>query len=126
MGRYYDGDVEGKWWFGVQSSDTPERFGGYETHIDYTICNDDTFKSGIKLIKEDLGDKLEWLQQFFDENNGYNDAMLMEFMIKKNPRYDKSELRKDLENYADYEFSMQVKEYFDDTDNEYCHVNSEL
>jgi len=126
MGRYYDGDVEGKWWFGVQSSDTPERFGGYETHIDYTICNDDTFKSGIKLIKEDLGDKLEWLQQFFDENNGYNDAMLMEFMIKKNPRYDKSELSQDLENFADYEFAMQVKEHFDDTGNEYCHVNSEL
>ena len=126
MGRYYDGDVEGKWWFGVQSSDTPERFGGYETHIDYTICNDDTFKSGIKLIKEDLGDKLEWLQQFFDENNGYNDAMLMEFMMKKNPRYDKSELRRDLENFADYEFAMQVKEYFDDTGEEYCNVNSEL
>ena len=126
MGRYYDGDVEGKWWFGVQSSDTPERFGGYETHIDYTICNDDTFKSGIKLIKEDLGDKLEWLQQFFDENNGYNDAMLMEFMIKKNPRYDKSELSQDLENFADYEFAMQVKEYFDDTGEEYCNVNSEL
>jgi len=126
MGRYYDGDVEGKWWFGVQSSDTPERFGGYETHIDYTICNDDTFKSGIKLIKEDLGDKLEWLQQFFDENNGYNDAMLMEFMMKKNPRYDKSELSQDLENFADYEFAMQVKEHFDDTGNEYCHVNSEL
>ena len=126
MGRYYDGDVEGKWWFGVQSSDTPERFGGYETHIDYTICNDDTFKSGIKLIKEDLGDKLEWLQQFFDENNGYNDAVLMEFMLKKNPRYDKSELSQDLENFADYEFAMQVKEYFDDTGNEYCHVNSEL
>ena len=126
MGRYYDGDVEGKWWFGVQSSDTPERFGGYETHIDYTICNDDTFKSGIKLIKEDLGDKLEWLQQFFDENNGYNDAMLMEFMIKKNPRYDKSELSQDLENFADYEFAMQVKEYFDETGEEYCNVNSEL
>mgnify|MGYP006408842195 FL=1 len=126
MGRYYDGDVEGKWWFGVQSSDTPERFGGYETHIDYTICNDDTFKSGIKLIKEDLGDKLEWLQQFFDENNGYNDAMLMEFMIKKNPRYDKSELSQDLENFADYEFAMQVKEYFDETGEECCNVNSEL
>ena len=42
MGRYYNGDVEGKWWFGVQSSDTPEKFGGYETHIDYTISNNDS------------------------------------------------------------------------------------
>tara|TARA_R100001129_G_scaffold141987_1_gene103214 strand:- start:1689 stop:2069 length:381 start_codon:yes stop_codon:yes gene_type:complete len=126
MGRYYSGDVEGKWWFGVQSSNTPIKFGGTETFIDYTICNDGTFKRQVKQLKQDLGDKLEWLQQFFDENNGYNDAMLMEFMMKKNPRYDKSELRKDLENFADYEFAMQVKEYFDDTGNEYCHVNSEL
>ena len=126
MGRYYSGDVEGKWWFGVQSSNTPIKFGGTETFIDYTICNDDTFKRQVKQLKQDLGDKLEWLQQFFDENNGYNDAMLMEFMMKKNPRYDKSELRRDLENFADYEFAMQVKEYFDDTGEEYCNINSEL
>ena len=126
MGRYYDGDVEGKWWFGVQSSDTPIKFGGHETFIDYTICNDDTFKGQVKQLKQDLGDKLEWLQQFFDENNGYNDAMLTEFMMKKNPRYNGSELRRDLENFADYEFAMQVKEYFDDTGEEYCNVNSEL
>jgi len=126
MGRYYSGDVEGKWWFGVQSSNTPIKFGGQETFIDYTICNDGTFKRQVKQLKQDLGDKLEWLQQFFDENNGYNDAMLMEFMIKKNPRYDKSELRKDLENFADYEFAMQVKQHFEDTDEDYCNVSSEL
>ena len=34
MGRYYSGDVEGKWWFGVQSSDTPTKFGGHATFID--------------------------------------------------------------------------------------------
>ena len=48
MGRYYNGDVEGKWWFGVQSSDTPQKFGGYETHIDYTISYDDTFKNRME------------------------------------------------------------------------------
>jgi hypothetical protein len=27
MGRYYSGDIEGKFWFGVQSSDAADRFG---------------------------------------------------------------------------------------------------
>ena len=28
MGRYYNGDIEGKFWFGLQSSESPNRFGG--------------------------------------------------------------------------------------------------
>ena len=38
MGRYYDGDIEGKFWFAVQSSNAPERFGAQEfepSHINY-------------------------------------------------------------------------------------------
>ena len=27
MGRYYDGDISGELWFGVQSSDAADRFG---------------------------------------------------------------------------------------------------
>ena len=27
MGRYYNGDIEGKFWFGVQSSDDADFFG---------------------------------------------------------------------------------------------------
>ena len=30
MGRYYSGDIEGKFWFAVQSSTSPERFGAVE------------------------------------------------------------------------------------------------
>jgi hypothetical protein len=126
MGRFYNGDIDGKWWFAVQSSDTPEKFGGYETHIDYTICNDDTFKNKVKQLENDLGDKFEWMTQFFKENDFYNDADLREYLIKKNPRYDKSELSQDLENFADYEFAMQVKQHFEDTGEDYCNVSSEL
>ena len=126
MGRYYSGDIEGKWWFGVQSSDTPEKFGGYETYIDYTICNNDTFKGQVRQLKQDLGDKLEWMTQFFKEHSFYSDEKLQEFMMKKNPRYNGSELRQDLENFADYEFAMQVKQHFEDTGEDYCNVSSEL
>ena len=27
MGRYYTGDIEGKFWFGIQSSNSADRFG---------------------------------------------------------------------------------------------------
>ena len=30
MGRYYSGDIEGKFMFAIQSSDAPERFGAVE------------------------------------------------------------------------------------------------
>ena len=40
MGRYYEGDIEGKFWFGVQSSDDGEFFGAQEqesNYIDYYV-----------------------------------------------------------------------------------------
>ena len=58
MGRYYDGDIEGKWWFGVQPSDVPTRFGGGETRIEYSIPHDDDFKDTMKEIETNLGDKI--------------------------------------------------------------------
>ena len=37
MGRYYNGDIEGKFWFGVQSSDDADFFGkeGEPSHINF-------------------------------------------------------------------------------------------
>ena len=35
MGRYYDGDISGKFWFAVQSSNAPARFGGNEFEPNY-------------------------------------------------------------------------------------------
>ena len=44
MGRYYNGDIEGKFMFGVQCSTSGERFGAQEVAsnwIDYEIDRDD-------------------------------------------------------------------------------------
>ena len=44
MGRYYDGDIEGKFWFGLQGSDAPERFGAQEQEpreTEYYVDRDD-------------------------------------------------------------------------------------
>jgi hypothetical protein len=47
MGRYYSGDIEGKFWFGVQSSMVAsDRFGCHESepdHVDYYVEEDQEY-----------------------------------------------------------------------------------
>ena len=40
MGRYYNGNINGKFWFGVQSSDAMEKYGAVEQkhNFQYKIC----------------------------------------------------------------------------------------
>jgi len=81
MGRYYSGDIEGKFWFAVQNSDAGERFGceprepGY---IEYYTEDLEKAKQEVENIKRNLGDWLPKLDKFFNEQNGYNDDMLLE------------------------------------------------
>ena len=58
MGRYYEGDIDGKFWFAVQSSDDGEFFGAEEQEsnwIDYYVDRE-TFEetNGIKKCKKEL------------------------------------------------------------------------
>ena len=82
MGRYYNGDIEGKFWFAVQSSDDADFFGveGYSAYLNYHFDKDDmtTIDKGIKTCIDTLGSWKEKLDKFFKENNGYNDEMLEE------------------------------------------------
>jgi hypothetical protein len=59
MGRYYQGDIEGKFWFGVQASDDGEFFGAKECAtgiVDYEINVNDiqVVKEGIMTCKKRL------------------------------------------------------------------------
>lgn len=81
MGRYYNGDIEGKFWFAVQSSDDASFFGGEKlepNYINYYFCNDDLkdVKKGITQCKKELGTNKKKLDSFFKENQTYNDTML--------------------------------------------------
>lgn len=86
MGRYYWGDIEGKFWFAVQSSNDASNFGVEgEYHdktgtIDYEFHKEDLLKVDEQLlaIKYKLGYKLAELDEFFRKNNGYNDEMIVE------------------------------------------------
>lgn len=88
MGRYYSGDIAGKFWFACQSSDDAENFGGkidrYELYAicgcryEYDIlldrgrdkeycrnCND-SHEEHLKKVKEDGFEDIIIESQFFD------------------------------------------------------------
>jgi len=51
MGRYYNGDIDGKFMFAVQSSDSGERFGAIEEdsgYINYVIYREDSYKEIVE------------------------------------------------------------------------------
>ena len=56
MGRYYYGDIEGKFWFGVQPSDDAEQFGALESSsIFYEVADNDECTERLKEIFAELG-----------------------------------------------------------------------
>ena len=58
MGRYYEGDIDGKFWFAIQSSDDGEFFGAEEQEsnwIDYYLDKESFIESdGINKCKKAL------------------------------------------------------------------------
>lgn len=89
MGRMYSGDIDGKFWFAVQSSDDPSFFGGEETEpsvIEYFFGEEHLkdIKAGIRKCKKALGKYKKKLDVFFKDREGYSDEMLVaEFKIPK-------------------------------------------
>ena len=88
MGRYYQGDIEGKFWFAVQSSADPEFFS--PSHIDelseedcgMILCEFEkevlpNIKKGIRECNSKLGSWGKKLDTFFASRDSYNDEMLM-------------------------------------------------
>jgi len=82
MGRYYDGDIDGKFWFAVQSSNDADYFGveGRYYELEYYFNEDNLpdIKKGITDCEETLGCMKELLDLFFEHNNSYTDKMIAE------------------------------------------------
>lgn len=105
MGRYYSGDIEGKFWFALQNSDAADRFGvtGEAPNIlTYYFSEDDLegVEEEIKNIEDSLGEQLQVIEKFFEERSGYNDQMLKEAGITE------AELR----DYADLGLGKQIRD----------------
>jgi len=82
MGRYYSGDIGGKFWFAVQSSDDASFFGGEEiepNHIEYYFdeSHRQAIDGGIAQCVAALGEYRKQLDEHFRANGWYTDEQLM-------------------------------------------------
>lgn len=108
MGRYYHGDIEGKFWFAVQSSNAADRFGciGHNNYISYYFHEGDLpeIRREIQSIEESLGKHLDVFIKFFDKTNGYNDETISKYFKKHKLEFCKDKL----EDYADLGLGKQI------------------
>jgi len=124
MGRYYNGDIKGKFWFGIQSSDDADFFGVYgeqPERLEYCFYeeNKEEIKEGIKKCKEALGKNKDKLDKLFKKNIGYNDKQL-----SKETNIPIKELRQVLEWYARLELGEQILSCVENTGG--CNFEAEL
>jgi hypothetical protein len=125
MGRYYTGDIEGKLWFGVQSSDDADFFGveseyvysldydGNEpisskepTELSYSFTKEDLegVEEGLDTCREKLGSYLYKLDDFFRREDGYSkDQLARELGVTKD------EAMGLLKWYARYELGKKIR-----------------
>ena len=105
MGRYYSGDIEGKFWFALQNSDCADRFGvsGEQPNVLTYYFDEDNLEDveeEIARIEQNLGDKIKIIDDFFESKNGYNDEMLAEAGISKH----------ELSEYADLGMGKKIRD----------------
>ena len=117
MGRYYFGDIEGKFMFAVKSSDAADRFGSLGQRpdiIEYYFSDEH-----LPIINEELEklkDAHEKVTKFFGSigNGGYNDEMAAEYGLTK----------QDLSDYADYNLGKNIKDCLEENGD--CFFSAEL
>ena len=115
MGRYYSGDIDGKFWFAVQGSDASERFGGNGSQPEYTEYyfgeNDlEDVELEIKAIEEDLGDVKQIFDDFFEKNDSYNDEMLQNYFQEMGKMVTLPEISSHLSEYADLGLGIKIRD----------------
>lgn len=132
MGRYYQGDIEGKFWFGVQSSDDANHFGGSEIELqdedtedvyelEYFFAKEDlgSINEGIQTCITDLGEFKAGLDEFFSCSTGYNPDELT-----KHLGVDVSKYKDLMESYARLHLGEKIKKCVEEKGE--CRFTAEL
>jgi len=119
MGRYYSGDIEGKFWFALQASNAASRFGGEESmpeYIDYYFSEDhlDSINEEIRFIETTLGDNKKVIEDFFKDKISYSDTELESLGITS-PM---------LSEYADLLLGIKIRDCV--VENNWCSFQAEL
>jgi hypothetical protein len=110
MGRYYHGDIDGKFWFAIQSSNAADRFGVSGTEpqeIEYSFYEENLIDVNVEIekIEQELGENKEILDNFFEKAIGYNGDDMQKLNISD----------KELENYADLYLGYKIRDCINET-----------
>lgn len=111
MGRYYSGDIEGKFWFAVQSSDAPERFGCEQitNHVHYSATDIQRVWDELMDIIESMGKKVKYLlDKYFNESHTYNEEIISEYLKEHNIDVSNLNIHKIISDYADYGLGKEI------------------
>jgi hypothetical protein len=116
MGRYYSGDIDGKFWFALQQSNAADRFGstGEATHLSYYFHEDqlDYIKNELSEITNNIN--VTKINEFFDRQKGWSEDTIKAAGITRN----------DLIEYADYKLGIQIRDMLES--NGECCFEAEL
>ena len=130
MGRYYHGDIEGKFWFAVQSSQDADFFGseGTASHLHYYFDEDNKkdVHKGILECDRKLHKYKKLLDEFFESREGYNNKMLKDFLDEKMHPHDhfETEVKYYLEWYARRHLGKKIYDCINE--NGECSFEAEL
>jgi hypothetical protein len=123
MGRFYDGDIEGKFMFGRQSSNDADFFGqeGTPNCINYYFQKENISEVKEKLLEclKVLGDAKPKIDKFFKKHDSFNDEM-----FKDEYGWDQEKTDHNLEWYARFELGKKIYKHL--KDNESCSFQAEL
>lgn len=107
MGRYYTGDIAGKFMFAVQSSDAGERFEAFEIEpqiVEYCV-NRESYGHIKEVLKEiEKTGAVKRVKNMFDKVDGYNDDIQKKHKVSNN----------DLKEYADWILGKKMIDFFDE------------
>ena len=115
MGRYYEGMIEGKFMFGVQSSNAADRFGSTYTepnYVDYYF-NEEHLPT-INEELESLEESFKKVEKFFEDKDSWTSQQQEDAGIKK----------QEMSDYADYRLGVQIRDCI--LDQGYCEFEAEL
>ena len=129
MGRYYHGDIEGKFMFGIQSSSDADFFGveGQASYLNYYYSKEDLPKveEGIKECEGVLGEYLNHIDQFFKEKDSYNNEQLSKYLTEKLGKdVTENNVAFNLEWYARLELGREIRDCI--KENDQCYFEAEL
>lgn len=120
MGRYYNGDIEGKFWFGIQASNSASRFSASAecepSFIEYYFDEDHLkeVQDELSEIENNLGENMQIISNFFLNKEMYNDEELVQAGISSSM----------LEDYADYLLGRKIEKCI--IDEGQCQFQAEL